>query len=248
MRRGPTNRRRGGAILAVLMACLGLPAAAFGELRPSDVLVVYNSPSPDAQEVLEAYLAAHPDIPRQNLLDLGNPALAGVADIDYAGFAEDIRDPIRRHLMRDERRLTGIKCILLIRGLPHRIEDINYPTLGDRPAEAKVVFRRQGNATYASVDSELALLWQALDRGESGLSMDSYADNVIANPYHGALVGIERAYRGYIDSAKVLDNLGDRAWGSDDAGSYAITSGDFYMVCRIDGQTAEDAIASVRRA
>ncbi len=181
-------------------------------------------------------------------MDLRNPQLVGLADVTYAQYAAEIRDPIRRHLLRDESRPAAIKCILLMHGLPHRIDDMNQPGIGDRPRRAAQAFLEQGNATYASVDSELTLLWLPLERGEHGHALDSLADNAIANPQHGALTGIEQVWRGHITAAKVLDKAHGVAWLSDAAGSYAVTRGDMYLVSRIDGATAADAIGLIRRA
>jgi hypothetical protein len=209
---------------------------------------VYNSASPGAEQVTRAYRQAHPDISDEQVLDLADPFLAGRADVDYRDFITHLRDPIRRFLGASPRRSWETTCILLIHGLPHRIRDINRPALGDKPEEAAREFLDNGNATYASVDSELTLVWQDLERGEYGLSMDSLADNVIANPYHGSNTGIDRFPRKNIARRKVLDSVDDVAWLSDEVGTTAVTAGDFYMVCRIDGRTTADALALIKRA
>jgi uncharacterized protein (TIGR03790 family) len=79
--------------------------------------------------------------------------------------------------------------------------------------------------------------------------MDSYADNVIANPYHGAAYGFdEPAREAIMFRPKIVNNTDDVAWLNDEVGLTAVTAGDMYLVCRIDGRTARDAIGMVRRA
>lgn len=236
---------RVAAAWAVLLCAFRTTTA---ELLPEDLLVVYNSASMGAETILITYLRAHPQIGSEQVLDLKDPRLADRADIGYGEFAELIRRPIREFLMSSARGPEDIRSILLLRGIPHRISDMNRPDLGDDPDAAAREFLEFGNASYASVDSELTLLWQDLERGESGLTMDSYADNVIANPYHGSAEGFDEWSRYNITFPKVLNNADDVAWLNDEAGLTAVTPGDFYLVCRIDGETVGDALALIRRA
>ena len=173
-------------------------------MTASQVLVVYNSRSADGQTVLNAYLAAHPDLPAANVFDLNSAAMAGRADVTYAEFIADIRNPIRAYLDQlGDPAPEGIVSLCLIRGIPHRIQDTDYPTVGDNPLAQSNEFGA-GDATSASVDSELVLLWQNLETDEAGLSMDSKSDSVIDNPYHGLLTSIKGHPSTSIKTAKTF--------------------------------------------
>src|SRR5262249_50436012 len=99
-----TNRlfgdRTRGMVRAALVGAflLGVSAestrAAITEAR---VLVIYNSAATDGTTLKNSYLAAHPGIPANHVLDLNDPALA-VAQVTYADFIARIRNPIRTYL------------------------------------------------------------------------------------------------------------------------------------------------------
>src|SRR5207247_5113596 len=144
---------------------------------------VYNSDASYATTLKDAYLAAHPGIPAANVLDL-NSATLNVADVTYAQFVSLIRNPIRNYLnLAGPPDPAGIVAIVLIRPFPHRIYDTDNLVIGDNPSGLVGEFNA-ADATCASVDAELVLLWQNLDAGEAGGTMDSKSDNVIDNPYH----------------------------------------------------------------
>ncbi len=224
-------------------------SASNAAIWPDQVLVVHNSPSADCAVVLAAYLAAHPDIPLSNILDLNSTTLVGVANVTYAEFVQQIRNPIRAYLdLPGDPTPAGIVSIVLIHGIPHRIQDTNYANVGDSPVNFAAEFQTEGDANCASVDSELTLLWQNLDTGEAGGAMDSRSDNMIDNPYHMGRVGIDSYSRTNIKAAKSFSNLSDLAWQSSGSGAAALTPGDLYLVCRIDGRTAAEALAALQRA
>jgi len=245
------------AVIASFMATsAGFVQAA---INPSQVLVVYNSQAPDGQTILNAYLAVHPDIPagtNQNVFDLNDASLVGVADITYADFVSKIRDPIRAYLDSVGPTATSIISIVLIRGIPHRIEDTDRANVGDVPSwyvnyqDAIPPEFTNGDVTCASVDAELVLLWQDLDDGEAGGTMDSHADNLIDNPYHQSSTNIQSFTRANIKVQKTLSDIGNAhyAWGIAGTNTRRLTSGDIYLVCRIDGTTAADALAIIARA
>ena len=239
-----TCRTASGLLLGLVQVGI-----AYAAMTPLQVLVVYNSQATDASTVLSAYLAAHPDIPAANLLDLNDVALTGKADVSYTEFVNQIRKPIRDYLnLAGDPTPGSIISIVLIKGLPHRILDTDNATVGDVPLSAGGEFDA-GDYTAASVDSELSLLWQNLETGESGGDMDSTSDNIIDNPYHQSTASIASFTRGQIQTLRSFSPLAAVAWAlGDSRGRNKLTSGDIYLVCRIDGHTAADAIAMIQRA
>jgi len=233
------------ASIAFLLTWICPPA--WAGVSPQQVLVVYNSRSTDAQSVLNAYLLAHPEIPIENVFNLDNTVVANRADVSYAEFKTQIRDPIRSYIDQ-----TGaptaeeIVSICLIRGIPHRIQDTDNPAIGENPAGTESEFMA-GDATCASVDAELVLLWQDLDATEAGGTMDSRADNLIDNPYHGAAAEIQTFSRAAIKSAKTFGRS-SLAWRIAGTNSNRLTPGDIYLVSRIDAATAGAAIGIIGRA
>jgi len=220
------------------------------DLFPDQVLVVYNSWSTDAIAVRDAYLAAHPDIPSANILDLNDAIIADVPDVSYSDFVLRIRDPIRNYIdTAGDPQAADLVSIVLIRGIPHRVKDTDIPTAGDSPTTLGNEFNA-GDATAVSVDAELVLLWQDLDAGEVGGPMDSLADNVIDNPYHQSATDIQSFIRSNIQTQKSFFDIGDFhvAWGLDGTNKFRLTPGDMYLVCRIDAANATNAMAMVGRA
>jgi len=237
--------QRCGLFAACAIAAFAFSDSVRADFTPAQLLVVYNSAADGAEEVLAAYIAAHPDIPPENLLDLDNPALA-VADVSYADFKALIRDPIRSYLnLPGNPTPSGIISIVLLRPFPHRVEDTDNGAVCDNVSLFGTEFSA-GDATCASVDAELVLLWQNLDAGEAGGTMDSRADNVIDNPYHLSVAPIQVFNRANIQTQRSFVNLGNAAWGLPSAG--ALTPGDMYLVCRIDANSTDDAIALIERS
>jgi len=224
-----------------------LTAVLHADIAANQVLVVYNSTAAEAATLKDAYLAAHPDIPAANVLDLNNSLLV-TSDLTYAQFTANVRDPIRSFLLQPgSPSPEGIIAIVLIRPFPHRIQDTDLLLAGDNGNNAANEFNA-GDATYASVDAELVLLWQNLDTGEAGGTMDSKSDNVIVNPYHTSAAAIDTFTRVNIQTSKQFINASNVAWKLAGAGATRLTPGDMYLVCRIDGTTLADAEASIDRA
>ncbi len=236
------------ALVALMLVAVTAAAnRAPGAITPDQVLVVYNSASSEGTALRDAYLAAHPGIPAENVLDLADPALL-TANLSYADFTSRVRDPIRAHLAPTAPPAPAdIVAFALLRPFPHRILDTDNANVGDNPSQAGGEIQA-GDATFASVDAELALLWQDLADGEAGGQMDSYADNMIDNPLHMSTVGVETYPRGNITAAKSFANAGNAAWLPAGSGPARLTAGDIYLVCRIDGATHADAQALIPRA
>jgi hypothetical protein len=104
-----------------------------------------------------------------------------------------------------------------------------------------------GDMTGASVDAELVLLWQDLESGEAGGTMDSKSDNLIDNPYHASSTAIDSFNRARITNTKSFNGVANIAWSIGGFGPSRLTPGDLYLVCRIDGTTASEAISVIDR-
>jgi uncharacterized protein (TIGR03790 family) len=227
---------------------MGLAASiSWGAITESQVLVVYNSAATNATALKDAYLAAHPGIPAANVVNLNNASL-NVADLTYANFVALVRNPIRNHLLlAGAPEPASIVAIVLIRPFPHRVHDTDNATVGDNPgiADDELI---AGDSTNASVDAELVLLWQNLETGEAGGTMDSKSDNLIDNPYHQMTAQINTFTRVNIQTAKTFVNTGSAFWSLGLPSPSQLTPGDMYLVCRIDGNSLADAEASIDRA
>ncbi|MDX2148484.1 MAG: hypothetical protein SFZ23_13275 [Planctomycetota bacterium] len=235
-----------------------------GPLRPDHVLVVYDSRIRDSVLVAEHYagsdavpgglggkVGARPGVHAFDLALFGSdPAPAG--DIRYPDFIQRLRNPIRWGLA--SRDLTRrVRAIVLTKGLPHRILDLARPGAGDNPGQQKDLFSA-GNATSASVDSELTLLWQSLSDGEQGRPGDSLADGMIASPLWTLDIStspITSHETTAISSRKQFSHrMGPgQLWHSQAPSRWLrLTPGDVYLVCRLDAKSVENVIDMIDRA
>lgn len=219
-----------------------------GAISESQTLVVYNSASSDGTALKDAYLSAHPGIGASNVVDLNDASLL-VSDLTIGDFTSKVRDPIRAHLAAPGfPQASDIIAIVLIRPMPHRLLDSDNALVGDNPGNSAAEFNPNGDATYASIDAELVLLWQDLYGGEAGVPMDSLADNVIQNPYFTSSSAIDSFSRSAITTGKLFANASNIAWAVASSGATRLTPGDMYLVCRIDGTTQSDALDLIDRA
>ncbi len=250
------------AVVLTGVAVMGC-AQAHAQLRPDQVLVVYDSRRATQREVAEFYAGSakvpggvggrpgvHPQVHVFNLQTSGAPA-AGPGNISYADFVTEIRNPIRAHLESADL-ARQIRCIVLTKGMPHRIEDSDDALLGDRPTDMVTEFT-DGDANCASVDNELVLLWVDLDAGEAGAPGDSFSDGLILNPYRNSTKPIGAYSNQFIQEPKGIIMQGlipGRYWKSDDTAPIAqqVTPGDMYLVVRLDGHTQADVEGMVNRA
>jgi hypothetical protein len=255
---------RAAVCCALATVCCSLAApVAQGQLRPEQVLVVYDSRLPDSLAVAE-YYAGSAKVPggaggragvRPGVRAVNIASLTGVvfssSDLSYANFIAGLRDPLRGWLSAQA--LEGeIRCIVLTKGLPHRLQDLNWAPLGDAPVSASDAMN-QGNYTAASVDSELTLLWQNLSAGEANGMGDSKADGGIVNPYARQSVSINGFSTANITSAKqflVASGLGTgQGWISNATNpAQKLSPGDMYLVCRLDGPDVASVLAMIDRA
>lgn len=240
---------------AALIASLCLTARA--QLTPSQVLVVYDSRISDSLSVAEYYAGSakvpggagslpgkRPGVRVVNLNSLGT-AVTSPGNIDYPSFNARLRDPLRTYLTTNN--LVGkVRCIVLTKGLPHRILDTDSPNIGDNPGNAANETTVGKDYTAASVDSELTLLYQSLDAGELGGAADSKADGMIVNPYWKSNQTISSFNANFATLAKTWSNVNTNGpiWASPTATLIhtRTLAGDIVLVCRLDAPT----VANVR--
>lgn len=253
-----------GQIALVAVLGFGLtPALAFAQpqLTEDQVLVIYDSRIPDSRLVAEHYAGSakvpggvggvtgsRPGVHVFNLASAG--AIATVpGTTTYANFITRIRTPLRDHL--SSAGLTHkIRCLVTTKGLPHRIRDTDNANSGDSPTQTETEHMNR-DCTNASVEAELALLWQNLSDGEAGGSADSFADGMIVNPYWGQSDPISKWPTTHIDATKAFVGAyvaGRFWWTTTTNPAGALTPGDIYLVCRLDGHTVGDVRALIDRS
>ncbi|MBX3321604.1 MAG: hypothetical protein KF757_01300 [Phycisphaeraceae bacterium] len=249
-------------VLLGFAAICALCAHAHAQLRPDQVLVVYDSRRAVSRDVAEFYAGSHlvpggaggfpgvyAGLRVLNLQATGAPVSAP-GNTTYSDYLVQLRNPIRAHLSANG--LTHkIRCIVLTKGLPHRIFDTDNPSVGDQPGNIGTEFL-SGDATCASVDNELTLLWQDLEVGENGGAGDSKSDGMIPNPYRNKRVPIGTFTNINIDKPKSFIPSGGIGvyWINNPNAPYEnqFTAGDFLLVVRLDAHTVQDVIDMVNRA
>lgn len=261
---GRTGRTRRAA--AVLVAACAVSTAGVGvagaQLTPSQVLVVYDSRIPDSRDVAEYYAGSanvpggagnfpgtRPGVRVVDLSTLG-AAVTVPGNIDPVSFKARLRDPLRQHLLASG--LGGsIRCLVLTKGLPHRIVDHDNVFIGDNPGNTINEATVERDYSAASVDSELTLLWQDLDAGEAGGNADSKADGLILNPYWRSAQGFAHYNRGFTRVPKAF-GVGGTAGPVWVTSSGALTgrlfSGDMLLVSRLDGTSVPNVRSMLDRA
>jgi hypothetical protein len=249
---------------ALALSLVGLAASvSHAQLKASQVLVVYDSRIADSLDIA-AYYAGSLKVPGNpttypgkhfgvQVLDLANapggvPVVTTPGDITWPNFVSRIRTPIRNYLNVGTR-ARQIRCIVLTKGLPHRIQDTDAAVSGDDPGATSNEFNN-GDLTNSSVDSELTLLYQNLETSENGNAGDSRSDGGVLNPYWRATASINNFATDNIKNARTLAGVSGLPGGWVWTGSrtVALTSGDIYLVCRLDGPTLQITRDSIDRA
>ena len=228
-------------------------AIPLGAIEEANVLVVYNSESADSQAVHDYYLNVRPSV---RSFDLNDPSILAHT-ISYADFALKIRQPIQTHLNSNNLEQI-VEVIVLTKDIPHRIQslDTNAPNTGDN-ANATISAYNNGNANFASVDSELTLLQFPLEMGEAGGSMDSVADRAVINPFFDATSSFSSFSRINVDGSNL--SFSERAlpgYGSwwelvRQIGPFSTTAadpGNIYLTARLDADTVDGVKAIIDRA
>jgi hypothetical protein len=239
---------------------LALPLAQ-AQIAQEQVLVVYDSRVPDSRAVAEIYAGSKKVPggsgteagfrPAVRVLDLASAgaAMAAPADISYTDFVAKIRTPIRNHL--SSQNLTQrVRCIVMTKGLPHRMMDSDVPNAGDFPS-VFIGELQDNDCTSAGVDAQLAILWQELNSGELGGAGDSKDDGLIVNPYARSASPIQSQNNANITAAKTLNPSGlGPLWtiGGSAGTPQRFTPGDVYLTSRLDGRSVGDVRSMLQRA
>lgn len=248
------------ACLAASPAALIAPAVSAG-LTPDQVLVIYDSRKPGSVEVAEHYAGsdavpgglggvtgARPGVHAWDLASAGvaEPAANGL--LTASAFITRVRDPIRDHL--ESSGLAGrVRCLVLCKGMPHRIRDFDNANAGDGPT-ALFNELNAGDASAASVDAELVLLWQDTQDSEAGAVGDSIADGWLESPYHLSSRSVNFWSNAYNRAPKSFQFLrfGEILISNGTTPQDTFGPGDMLLVTRLDGNTAADVKGMIDRA
>ncbi len=262
MKIGKSNWARLASVaIGALGTFLGPSAIAQPTLTEDQVLVIYDSRLNDSLLVAEHYAGSakvaggvggvagsRPGVHVFNLASAG-AAVTAPGTTNYPNFISRIRTPIRDHLASAG--LTEkVRCLVTTKGLPHRVRDTDAGSSGDSPSITDTEHMNR-DATNASLEAELSLLWQSLSDGEAGGPADSFADGMIANPYWSRSEPISKWPTTHITTPKAFVGayIPGRYWWTTTADpATALTPGDIYMVCRLDGNTVDDVRALIDRS
>ena len=242
------------APLASLAYWLLFSAPLHAALTAQNVLVVVNTNSADSVAIGNFYTNLHPGA---KIVKVGTTT---AAEITRPDFFSEIRDPIRTYLNSTAGLPTQIVSIVTTRGVPYQLHGA--------PSEGLV----GGQADYASVDSELALLWQNMDSGTT-FSNAYPANCAVLNPYwlNAPYSPISSFSRANIQTLKNWSPLiwsnnystvvfetpsypfnGSNAFGfftkSTEPSANQVTPGDLYLVTRLSGYSVADVTNSILRA
>lgn len=256
--RGFVGRVRAAAFAAVFAVVA--PVSAQQTLSAPQVLVVYDSRIADSLAVAEHYAGsaavpggtggepgARPGVVAFDLASSAPPSSAVNGGVFREEFKAELRDPIRQHLI-DNDLVYRVRCLVLCKGLPHRLDDALNPGVGDQAANFGQLWST-GRARAASVDSELTLLWQDMDE----IQYDPFRTVELGyffNPYRHSTRPINTYSNKDIRADKNWDTVqAGLSWKtSGDDESALITPGDILLVCRLDGHTVAGVRAMVERA
>lgn len=262
------NRGIRSRTLAALAATAALSAWAPrcpAQLREEQVLVVYDSRIADSRSVAEYYAGSKkvpggvgglPGVHRGvRVLDLASTGAAVTApgNISFTDFVSRIRDPIRAHMTANGL-TTRVRALVTTKGLPHRVQDSDVPNAADFPGNNPGQFIPEltsNDATSASVEAELALLWQNLTTGELGGSSDSKADGCIFNPFWKQTKPINTQNNANVTAVKTFTASGiGPLWTGLTSGTTAarFVPGDVYLACRLDGRSVATVQSVINRA
>ncbi|MBN2211571.1 MAG: hypothetical protein JW709_09270 [Sedimentisphaerales bacterium] len=245
--------------LSIVCMLFLLTAPVYGQLQAQDLLLVVNQDSPTSVYVADLYRQYYPSITDDQIVYLSglpdaalNPANEIVSRND---FESKIAQPIRQHLL-DHNSVNATKSIVTTAGLPYRISDSAYPNLvrsgGSTPYNPYDV----GYVAAASVESELAVLWQVDPASPTALD----TRNRLVNPYQGYRSSpIDVFDRDIIDNRQNLNwccPLVSTGVAPTVEGQFAgygynnrnLSAGDIYLTCRLDGpktQNGNDAVFAV---
>lgn len=229
-----------------LIASLVPAAVAQAQLAPENVLLIVNTESADSQAIAAAYAARYPGV------HVWTYSGSTESTIDRPTFESELRAPLDAHLRAADDGQGNplwqtVRVLVTTKGVPHRVYDVDGTQIGDNVAAVQ----QQYNAILydaACLDSELTLVHQCLAAGDPA-EPDRYANNYVRNPYYGATSRLTEYARTFATAAKTFELVG-KGW---DAQAQSepeaqLTPGDLYLVTRLSGYTAADAVAAIGRA
>jgi len=212
--------RRSLALAAAVLAA----GPAQGELRPDQVLLLYNSANAESLALRDAYIDAHPTVLE---FDLADPLLPA-GSIPRETYLQRVRAPLIEFLEQDaggSALAERVVAIATTRGLPARID-------GSREFE---IF-----SSWSSLESELTLLHQDLEAAGAG-SLTTRADGPVDNPYHADPTPVDAFARLSITTPRTF--LASPAQDPVFWRVSQLTPGDMYLVTRLDAAPSEDRTA-----
>jgi hypothetical protein len=247
----------------LLGAFVETAAAGQGTIGPENVLLLVNHNSPTSRSIADLYRRFHPGIADEQVVYLNgltDSASLQATPADEILTREQynmyIAQPVRQHLVAHGL-VNQVYCLITTAGLPYRIEDTNpnldqviYPAGSD----ANLTLNYRNEVDAASVESELALLWQT----DPGLSSGHRApiQNRIVNPYQGyqSPISVWSSTRDLLNRRGTFTwSAGDTIWllkkeprieGEGDLYEYGcrfsalnrkMSPADIYLVARLDG-------------
>lgn len=238
--------------LATAILLLLLPLAASSpaeEITKDNVLLVVNAASADSLAIGEAYRAKYPGV--RVWTYTGSTDVS----IERTTFDSELRGPLDVYLRSQPSGETQplyktIRVLVLTKGIPRRIYDIDGHTIGD-DVNAMITEYTNNRFDAACVDSDLVLLHQTLSAGsepDPAGGPKNYANNHVFNPFYRSTSRIDSFSRTNATVAKTLTFSGYGWVNGLGKPSVKLTSGDIYLVTRLSGYTAAEAIAAVNRA
>jgi len=254
-------RGRTAAVVTAVAGVAVMAGSASAQLRERDVLLVYDARIVNSLRVAEHYAGSarvpggvggkpgtRPNVRIFNLASAGALTPPAGGNIPYPDFITRMRTPIRNHLTAAGL-AQRVRAIVTTKGLPHRILDTDVPTAGDFPGTF-VTEITNDDATCASVEAELALLWQNLETGEAGGPADSKSDGLVLNPYWKGAQPVSGFTTANIFVPKTYAAGATGPVWQTTSGPIAnrLTPGDIYLVCRLDGRDLADVYAMLDRS
>jgi len=233
----------------------------FGQVYPSDVLVLVNENSPTSRYIAKLYRQYHPDVPESQVLYLsgltdcsGPDSTAANEIITREDYNNLIAQPVRDFLITNDL-VTAIKIIITTAGMPYRIEDTNYSDAiypsGSNPS---VISGHTSEINAASVESELVGLWYG-DYGSNPFGLS----NRLVNPYQGyRYSGLDLFERVIPGTKNMIWSVpisllgpppkmeGEQLWVG--TVNRKFNAGDMYLTARLDGpkNQGKSAVFAVR--
>jgi hypothetical protein len=237
------------SVIAVLMWSAASVMADIGEER---VLILVNAASSSSQNAASKYRQSHKGIPDQNVVSLtGLPDVTSsdTEIITRQNFEACIAQPLRQYLVANNL-VDSIWVIVTTPGMPYRIKDSTYAdVVYPHGSNTNTVVNFTDRVDAASVESELAVLWQ-IDPGLDPNHRAPVAGRIV-NPYHGyispmsafcadrAMLSRRQSFRFLAppsDNSRVYE--GQQFSSTRAMGGRQFCVKDMYLVARLDGPKA----------